>query len=409
MSLEDEFMGCGETPVWLPRTDFNIDAIQICKSCTLKLTAKIAGPGNVTAAPEGLTVNENPTVTLTYNGKQFNLIQTTMTFGGTHRLADLTQPGDAELLFYFQNFSEFNKIICLALPLVIGQSSSNKYFQSMGTTITSNRPVVTSLFNSNTVFFTYRGADLRGRNADNMRPRDRCNPVQSVITYILASVPSTIGQNDYNRLLQISGEDRTYCSRFTGNSVEQKDAMTSCMKGPYKPSSGGPAKPLSEVTVNRFVKLGSRIIGIKLEDNTTNGSDSGSGGIATSSMKCYKLDPSKDIINDKVYVGGQNKPHVRSLQDELNEAANGSSGLDINNQYSSSIKASDIEGWLGIILGIIVGLVVCSIVIVYVWRNTFSKYTNVQKLYSVPVSAGTLTASLPELPSLPKICPPVEK
>lgn len=407
MSLEDEFLGCGETPVWLPRTDFHIDAIQVCKSCTLRLIAKIAGPGNVTAAPEGLTVNENPTVTLSFNGKQHNLIQTTMTFGGTHRLADLTQPSDAELLFYFQNFSEFNKIICVALPLVIGQSSSNKYFESMGTGITSNRPVATTLFNPTATFYTYRGADLRGRTADNTRPRDRCDPVKSVITYILSSVPATIGQKDYNRLLQIAGDSREYCNRFKGNNVEQKQLLDACMKAPYKPSAGGPARPLAEVTINRFVKLASRILGITLEDNSSSNNTS-SGGVSTQSMKCYKLDPSKDIFDNKVYVGGQNRPHVRSLQDELNEAASGSSGLDIDSQDKSSIKPRDIEAWIGIILGLIIGIVICAIIIVFVWRGTFTNYIGVQKLYNVPISAGKLTSALPELPSLPTICPPAK-
>jgi hypothetical protein len=332
-----------------------------------------------------------------------------MTFGGTHRLAELTQPGDAELLFYFQNFSEYNKIICLALPLVIGQSPSNKYFETMGTDITKNREPATSLFNANNVFFTYRGADLRGRNADSMRPRDRCDPVKSVITYLLCSTSATISAYDYNRLLQISGGGREYCDRFRGTSAEQQQLMDACMRSSYKPSAGGPARPLAEVTINRFVKLASQVVGITLEDNNTKTNTSSDGVVSTQSMKCYKLDPSKDIVDNKVYVGGQNRPHVRSLQDELNDAANGSSGMDIDSQDKSSIKPRDIEAWIGVILGVIIGLVLCSIVIVFVWRRTFTNYTGVQKLYNVPISAGKLTSALPELPALPKICPPVAK
>jgi hypothetical protein len=82
--------------------------------------------------------------------------------------------------------------------------------------------------------------------------------------------------------------------------------------------------------------------------------------------------------------------------------------MDIDSQDKSSIKPRDIEAWIGLILGIIGGLVLCAIVIVFVWRRTFTNYLGVQKLYNVPVSAGKLTAALPELPSLPKICPPVK-
>lgn len=403
-SIEDEFLGCSETPVWLPRTDFRMDSIQVCKSCKVRLTSKIAGPGNVSASPEGLIINENPTVTLTFNGAQHNLIQTTMSFPATHRLADLPLPSEAEILFYFQNYTEYNKILCVALPLTIGDSESSLYFASLGTGITPNRPTMTTLFGKDDVFLTYRGADLRSRTADTPRPRDRCDPVQTVITYILSTKAATISWNDYNRLLKISGENRENCNKHNGRSVQEKEAYAACKAGPWVPAAGGPPKPRTDVTINRIVKLASRINGIILEDNRTK--KSSGDGLTTKSLKCYKLNPSKDIQGDKVFVGGKDRPGIHTLEDELAAAAAHPelSEAEINAE-KSSIKPKDIEGWIGLIVGIVVGLVVCATVIVFLWRRTFVNYGGVQKLYNNPISASQIAPNV-ELPKLPTICPP---
>lgn len=398
-TIEDEFMGCGETPVWLPRTDFHVESIPICKSCKVRLTAKIAGPGNVSASPEGLTVNENPTAALTFNGAQHNLIQTMMTFPASHRLAETKQTSEAEILFYFQNYTEYNKVICLALPLTIGASSTNSYFATLGDGITPKRDTMTTLFNTEDTFFTYRGADLRGRTADTSRPRDRCEPVKAIITYILAETPSTLSRDDYNRLLAIAGRGRENCSKYKGSSVEMKELFSACIKGPYIPSGGGPPKPRTDVSINRMVKLASRIQGIILDGEDTLKRKKGDVP-TTKSMKCYKLDTAKDIKDGKVFVGGKHRPGMHTLADELNSAA--SNPESTPDEEKTTVKPKHIESWIAIILGIVVGVVICATVIVFVWKRTFVNYGGVQKLYNIPVSASALSLN----PELPTLCPP---
>ena len=401
-ALEDEFLGCGETPVWLPRTDFHREAIQVCGSCKLTLTAKIAGPGNVRASPEGLNVNENPTVSLTFNGKQHNLVQTNITFPAAHRLAETTQPGEAEILFYFQNYTEYNKIICLALPLTIGTTDTNSYFKTLGDGITPNRPTMASLFEEEDTFFTYHGADLRGRTADNSKPRDRCDPVQTVITYILAEKAATLARSDYNKLIELAGIGRENCNKYKASSVEMKELYNKCNSGPYIPAGGGPPKPRTDLSVNRMVKLLSRINGITLIDGNEGKDANGNNIPTTKSMKCYKLDKSKDIQDGKVYVGGKHRPGTRTLADELKMAAtNPESSME---EDRATLKPKHIETWLGVILGVVIGVVVCATVIVFLWRRTFTNYGGVQKLYNVPISASQLALN-PDLPSLPTICP----
>ena len=405
MSNEDEFMGCGETPVWLPRTDFRVDSIPVCTSCKLRLTAKIAGPGNVSTIAEGLLVNENPTVALTFNGTQHNLIQTIMTFPAAHRLADTIQPSEAEIMFYFQNYTEYNKILCLALPLAVGDS--HPYFSSLGSGSTPNRPTMTSLFSKDAVFFTYRGADLRGRTADTSRPRDRCDPVRSVITYILAETAGTLSRSDYNRLIELAGAGRENCEKYKGTGVEMKELFAACMKGPYIPAGGGPAKPRTDVSINRLVKLASRIQGIVLENGEDTKKKGRDGELPTTkSMKCYKLDSEKDIKDGKVYVGGKQRPGTRTLNDELADAAaDPSVSADELAVGKSNVKPRDIETLISIGIGLVIGLVICATIIVFVWQRTFVNYGGVQKLYSVPISASQI-ALRPELPSIASICPP---
>jgi hypothetical protein len=405
MSVEDEFMGCGETPVWLPRTDFHVESIPVCTSCKIRLTAKIAGPGNVSANPEGLLVNENPTVSLTFNGTQHNLIQTIMTFPAAHRLASTTQPSEAEIMFYFQNYTEYNKILCLALPLAIGDS--HPYFASLGSGITPNRPSMTSLFDKDAVFFTYRGADLRGRTADNSRPRDRCDPARTVVTYILAETAGTLSRSDYNRLIELAGSGRENCEKFKGGGVEMKELFAACMKGPYIPAGGGPAKPRTDVSINRMVKLASRILGIVLENGEEKKNKGRDGDLQTTkSMKCYKLDSEKDIKDGKVYVGGKQRPGTRTLDDELADAAaDPSMSVEEITVGKSNVKPRDIETWISIAIGIVVGLIICATIIVFVLKRTFTNYGGVQKLYNVPISASQI-AMRPELPSIASICPP---
>lgn len=366
MSLEDNFFGCAETPIWIPPT-FDESMLQICRSCTLRLTAKIPGPGNVHFTPDGCTINENPTTTLTVNGIPHNLMSTLLYFPGVHRLFGQQVPSDAEIYSVFRNTRDPNIQIVFALPVQIGDGSTNRYFATLGTGITPKRPTFASLVSEDSDFLCYKGATIFGRSYDTPRSRTMCDPVRSVYTHYVCCTPANILLADYQRLYQLFFED-----------------------------ARKPPKPLADVTQARLVKLATLIQGIRIESSADGSTADGS--IATSAMKCYRLNPEKDVVQNRVYVGGKHRPGDRTLADELANAA-----IDVHSPVKdASVQARDIERILGIVLGVTVAAIVCATIAVFLWNGTFRNYLNAQKLYNNPISASKLSM---KLPSFPRICP----
>ena len=368
MSLEDNCFGCSEAPLRLPPA-FNIQEIQKCNSCTLRLTAKIAGPGIVKPRIEGLTVDENPTVSMGVNGVDHNLIETILTFPGAHKLPDRADVCDAELCLFFQNTREFSKQICLSIPLDIGPGAANPYFATLTNVVQNNRPTVDTVVPKNTKILMYPGADIRGRSKDNPRPSDQCEPVKRIITYYLCMTPANIASGDYSRLIKLAGSGRI-----------------------------GPAKPRADTLITRLRTLTTFIDKLIITENNRNRGEGG--GVDTKSLKCYRLDKNRDVVGSKVYVGDQKKPG-RTLDQEL-----AGDPVDDDGTIDSSIRPGDIEKTLAIVLGVTVGVIVCATIAFILWKYTFSNYLYNQKLYNNPLSAASLSV---KLPSFPTLCPPVNK
>jgi hypothetical protein len=363
MSIEDTFFTCSETPIWIPST-FNNDSLAKCISCAVRLTSKIAGPGNVTSRADGLLLNENPTVTIAVNGIMYNLVETILTFPGAHRLQNNQNPSVAELFLYFQNTRDFTQHLCLALPVDVGNGDANFYFASLDTGIRKDRPTIGSILPAGAKYIMYKGADLRGRTNADPRPTNMCAPVKRIITYFLCLTPLKITASDYGRLQARAGK------------------------------IAGPPKPQTEVVQSRLLRIGTLIDEIKVEKETAT-TKAKDGGIATNAMKCYKLDPAKDIIENKVYVGNADKPTDNTLAKELERAT---TDFTEDEAADAAIKPGDIERALGTALGIIVSVVVCAVIAYLVWKYIFRNYLAVQKLYNNPISASAITNKLPSLP-----------
>jgi hypothetical protein len=300
----------------------------------------------VSTIAEGMMINENPVTTLSVNGVAHNLTLTYVTFPGAHRLPDFQLPCDAELFCWFQHSTTPQVYVCLTLPLVVG--ASNPYFATLGT-VTANRPTLSTLFDPATVFLSYRGASLQGRSAADPRPRTKCDP-PSLVTYYVATKPTTIATADYQRL---QGKDRP-----------------------------GPPKPVADIIQARLVKLGTLVKGI-----TISGSESDSqAGTSAKAMKCYRLED-KDVVGDRVYVGGKGRPG-RSLSQELEKAAS-----DMTTPEPGGVKPGDIENILGIVIGVLLGLVLCSAAAYYIWNSVFGHYVKAQELYAS--SSSALPKTLP--------------
>jgi hypothetical protein len=382
MSLDtvaNSFFGCAESPVWIPN-DFDITRIPDCKSCNLRLTSPVPGSGTLNVRVDGLLVDENPLTTLSINGIMHNLAETVLMIGGAHRLPGRSEPCVAELALYFKSTRDFSQVACLTLPIDVGSGGANKYFETLGT-LKTGRPVVSSIVPAGASYLLYRGADLRGRSARSKVPSAFCDPVKSVVTFYVCLKPIFMTNADYQRLVARAGKDRA-----------------------------GPPSPLTPVVNSRLIELTTLVKGIQIGLPKPVGSGSGATalggpGYPVKSMKCFRIDPNRDIVKDKVYVGGQGKP--TSLKKELEPEA------------EEGMLPGDIQSFLSKLLGISIAIIIGAFAFVFIFNNVFTNYKDAQHLYDPnPVSAHTLTNKIfPEgmtflpkgfsLPGLGKECPEV--
>jgi len=155
----------------------------------------------------------------------------------------------------------------------------------------------------------------------------------------------------------------------------------------------GPPRPFAEISMNRATRILTLITSITLKAPVR--LRDADAALSTKSLKCYRIDPKKDIKDDKVYIGGA--PSDTTLADELRKAADLSSSEPPDD---GSVKPGDIEGVVGIVLGVTIGVILCATVAFLIWNGTFTKYLSVQKLYNNPLSAAKLSMKMPKLPTL---------
>jgi hypothetical protein len=343
--MSDSIFSCEETPLKFPQT-MDILRIYPCISCKLRLNSEISGPGNVSKDDVGLLLNENTQTTLTINGIQHNLLQSFIYLPGAHRLPGQQDPFPLEVALYFRT-GDGQKEVCLCIPVKVGES--NPYFAALNTVV-RDRSTVGSLVSPTGSILSYRGADMRGRNGRDSRPRTQCSPIAKVITYYVVMTPTNISAAEYQQLQGIA-------------------------KG-----ANGPPIAITEVIESRY-KLISRIDGINVVDKKTP-LLSKDRGVDTKAMKCYRLDKDKDVVNDKVYIGGPGS----TLDKELSGSdATQADGEDSRDDRDNSIQPGDIEKWVGIIIGVTIAILIVAFIIYLVWSGTFRNYMKVQKMHDSPL------------------------
>jgi hypothetical protein len=215
---------------------------------------------------------------------------------------------------------------------------TTNYFSTLRAEVVKDRPRFLTLFSADTAFMSFRGADLRGRSAAATAPAALCEPVASVITYYVSMTPAGINPMDLTRLTNLAGTTRK-----------------------------GPPIPSAPISADRYRTLCTRIQGVILDDGSQPKPTPGP-GIPVSSLKCYRLDADKDIVGDKVYVGGDKKPDG-SLPSEICPGPDGRTG-----PSESGMKPSTFQKVLGIGFGLILGFIVCGVIIWVVWSFFFKNY-----------------------------------
>jgi len=364
MSVADKLFTCQETPVWTPAT-FDPRALPACLSCTLRLSSLLPGPGSIQPSDIGFTVDENPTTILSINGIDYNLSKAELVIPGLHRLYGMQTVCDAEYIVSFRNTGDAKKTVLFCIPLTIGDGHGTAYFKNMGV-ISRAQPTLSQLVSPDTAFMTYPGASLYGRTKTTSAPQQICNPISYPVTYYVALTPSSITSADYQRLhSQLSSKHK-----------------------------GGPV-PVTEITMTRATSLLTYITSMKLVGPKSE--KEAEDAMSTTALKCHRIDPNKDIKNDKVYIGGA--PNENTLKKELENAASG----DTPDGDSATVKPGDIEKIVSIVLGVTIAVIICAAIVYFVWKGTFSHYLAGIKLYGAKTPVGAkLVTSL----KMPTLCPP---
>jgi hypothetical protein len=154
--------------------------------------------------------------------------------------------------------------------------------------------------------------------------------------------------------------------------------------------------PVTEITMTRATSLLTYISTIKLTGSKSEGRSED--GMRTDALKCHRIDPKKDIKNDKVYIGGA--PNDNTLKKELENAASGNTP----DGDDGTVKPGDIEKIVSIILGVTLAVIICAAIVYFTWKGTFSHYLAGIKLYGAKTPIGAKLVSSIKMPTL---CPPV--
>jgi len=339
--MDAQSFNCRDTPIAIPA---GFDLKQIPKDgATLRLVSPVAGTGQATPLPigsgtpngEGLALHESTLTELRVNQSDTNnlsrnpLLDTRLSIPAAHSFPGVNAV--AELFLYFSDGTGKDRDtadgplrdrwICLSITCVLGADTdpTAQYFTSLtpGGTAT-NRPVLTKLFAPTDTFLEYRGADLRGRTYTNPRPRDKCD-APSYVRYFVCTTPISIG------------------SQAT---VDRLTTLASGAPGKIPP---GPPRQGGATSQSDLTRKVSRIDGIRLGDPA---STSGLGRKATSALKCYRIDPEKDVKNGRVTIGRKSKTTL--AEELLQKEAAGGQAIGVEGSTAGSVQPGDVEFWLAI-------------------------------------------------------------
>ena len=322
-------LDCKGTPIHIPPL-FDLSGIPVDKATRLRLIApKLPPTGPVAALLDGLNLNENNQVELhlsdsraSSGGYRYSLIDSRLTFPAVHNLTG-TLPV-AEVCLYFRNQAQnmTSKVVCLCLGLGLGSDSEAPYFNALSAnTPIQMRPLLTTLFDTNDTFIEYVGADLRGRTQRNPNPNSMCDPVLQKVTYMVCTGQGIIGsQTTLTRLIGLAGTGLV-----------------------------GPVTQTIKTLPSDLVKYCSLVYGIQL------GLDSTSGTVAatpTSALKCYRIDPSKDIKDGAITLGGKS---ATTLADEVIASQIAQSAA-VSDAVSAGFQPGDAETYIAIAIAVLLGI-----------------------------------------------------
>ena len=401
----DNFFSCKETPVNFP-SGLKASSIYESPSSTLRIISQIPGPGNYTGPIDFFfDINENPTTSIHFNGFMYNLSKSYLCIPGVHKIAGETKVCDAEIVIVFnpsQSSSADKRPIMLCIPVESGiriNPKSEKYFATLGTGVTANRPTLGSILQPKSTFLTYNGFNflLRLSTTNTLKT---CSEIPNSLTN---NVRYLVCQNSIG--MTVSDFDR-----FNGKLARKPRPVGANDYAPLE-QLVKPPKATDDPSLARVMELMTRITNVTIQAGdalVTPSCASKFMGIPTKSMKCKPLRPGARGLTIDMKKGGETlDKELARTKSALNEMDLGRLDPGIDESATTYFQPGDVERAIGVFFGIMGGLLICAIVAFLVQRFVFTGYVSViEHKEAAALKLPSLKMPKVSLPNVPKmLCP----
>jgi hypothetical protein len=355
MSLRDPSAGfdCTETPFHPPKAVSRTD-VPSCSSCSLLLSATHAGPktlgnrSNFDGGGDGMTIDESPLAALTFSNNKYALYDTVLWKNGAHRDFKTDKNYDLEMNLYFRDTYDPNKIMAVAIPIMINDAKAKPYFTELANQNANMRThTLETLVDTGAAALTYKGIDMRQRREGTTYNAPQCRNAASNMTWFVLG-ETYISAADANRLRSMAF-----------------------------PSNVNPPQPTHELTIERTRQMTMLVAKVAISGTpgqTESFSNNRSENMyLTRALQCQRIDPNLDVKNDAVYL--DRKRATRSLQEELDAAATLDKPL-FDVSTNTGVRPKQVEDILALTIGIVMGVVLFGFIAYYLLQYIYKGYVN---------------------------------
>jgi hypothetical protein len=286
-------------------------------------------------------LDESPLIQLTYNNTTYGLSNTFIWLEGIHRHFKADKNYDMEMNLYFKDIYKPDNIIAVAIPITIDNAKARPYFSELFNSVKNVN--IDTLIEKDSPVIIYKGIDIRGRNGDKKQTAPQCQSLTSNMSWFV--FPSTyISEKDANA--------------FRG------------ARGHWYDKTTIPA-PGYEITLERARKMCMIIpkVELKKDLDAAKNSKRSENVFLTRALQCQRIDPSKDVRGDAVYLDSSTG---NTLQNELDNVTNLNKSID--KKKTPYMRASDMENILALVVGITVGIVCIALLSYGFYNLVFKKY-----------------------------------
>jgi hypothetical protein len=409
-TLADNFFSCREIPANFP-SGLKLNIVNESPTSILRIISQIPGPGNYTGPIDFFfDINENPTTSIHFNGHMYNLSKSYLCMPGIHKIVGETKVCNAEIVIVFnpsQSTSSKQLPIMFCVPVESGiriNPKSQKYFATLGTGVTPNRPTLGSILPPNPKFVTYNGFNfmLRLNTNDTLK---KCSDIPAAQTnnvrYMVCQNSIGMAVSDYNRL---NGQLARKPRPVNANDYAPLEQLLL------------PPKSTDEISSARYTQITTLITNVKIEaaDALATAVVKNSKGVPIRDMKCKPLRTGGSKLRVDMTKGGKTlDKELAKTQEDLNNMDLEQIDPGITPSTPSNMQPGDVERGLSIFFGILLGMVIFAAVVFFVqWLVYGKSYLDIMDLLTKQKgSASKITSSLPVLPhigfpDIPKmLCP----